>query len=41
MSKKMKATVRLGAATASKMSITPDMAEPIDPTVPAMSISAN
>jgi hypothetical protein len=41
MSKKIKATVRLGPTTISKVSITPEMAARMDPAIRTMSISAN
>jgi hypothetical protein len=41
MSKKIKATVRLGALTISKVSITPEMVARIDPTVRAMAIATS
>jgi len=40
MSKKMKAMVRLGASTISNVSITPEMAARIDPTLRAISLDA-
>jgi len=41
MSKKIKASVRLGALTIPKVSITPDMAARIDPALRAMSLGAS